>query len=110
MIKVNNKQDLDMQLNKNKKVLAIFYSTWCPYCVRFVPSFNKQIAGLGFENVIHVILDNNDNPLWDEYGVSAVPTIIYFQDGKVCNRLDGRLGLGLSESQLQKWLDEFKKQ
>jgi thioredoxin 1 len=109
MKKVNSKTDLDTQLSKNKSVLAIFYSSWCPYCVRFLPAFNEQIGESRFENVVHVILDDDDNPLWDEYSIAAVPTIIYFEDGKVCNRLDGRLGLGLSGTQLQKWLEEYKK-
>jgi thioredoxin 1 len=107
LIKVDNKQDLDKQL-KGKKVLAIFYSTWCPFCSRFLPAFNKQMANAKFENIVHVIVDEDDNPLWDEYDVSAVPTIIYFEDGKVCDRLDARLGAGLNESQLMKWLQEFK--
>ena len=47
---------------------------------------------MGFENVIHVLLDDYDNPLWDDYDIPAVPTIIYFEDGKVCKRLDAQLG------------------
>jgi thioredoxin 1 len=108
MKKINSKADLGAQLKENKTVLAVFYSTWCPYCVRFMPSFNDQIGKSKFENVVHVILDDDDNLLWDEYNIVAVPTIIYFEDGKVSNRLDGRLGLGLSGTQLQKWLEEFK--
>lgn len=108
MKKINSKADLDTQLKENKTVLAVFYSTWCPYCVHFMPSFNEQIGKSKFENVVHVILDDDDNLLWDEYNIIAVPTIIYFKDGKVSNRLDGRLGLGLSGTQLQKWLEEFK--
>ncbi|MGD6805558.1 MAG: thioredoxin family protein [Candidatus Bathyarchaeia archaeon] len=108
LIRVDNKQDLDVQL-KSKKVLAIFYSTWCPFCNRFLPAFNGQMANQKFENIVHVILDDNDNPLWDEYDVSAVPTIIYFEDGKVCDRLDARLGIGLNENLLTKWLQTFKR-
>jgi thioredoxin 1 len=108
MIKVYSKQDLDTELKKNKKVLTLFYSSWCPYCVRFVPTFDKKVSSMGFESVIHVIVDDYDNPLWDDYDVPAVPTIIYFEEGKVCKRLDGRLGSGLSEGQFKVWIDEFK--
>ncbi len=61
----------------------------------------------GFEKVIHVILEDNDNPLWDEYDIGAVPTVILFEDGKVTKRLDGRLGSGLKEERFLAWLDEF---
>ena len=108
MIKISNKQDIDSELKKNKKVLALFYSSGCPYCTRFVPTFDKKVARLGVKNVIHVLLDNYENPLWDDYDIPAVPTIILFEDGKVFKRLDGKLGSGLSEGQFKTWIDEFK--
>ena len=108
MLKVYTQEVLDSELKKNKKVLALFYSAWCPYCVRFVPSFDKTVASMGFEKVIHVLLDDYDNPLWDDYDVPAVPTIIYFEDSKVCKRLDAQLGRGLSEAAFKKWIEELK--
>ena len=108
MIKVNTAQDLDAELKKNKKVLALFYATWCPYCIRFVPTFDKKAASLGIKSVIHVLLDDYNNPLWDDYNIPAVPTIIFFEDGKISKRLDGQLGTGLSEGKFKTWISEFK--
>jgi thiol-disulfide isomerase/thioredoxin len=108
MIKVYNQEDLDAQLKKHKTVLAVFYSSWCPYCVRFIPSFDKKVADMGFESVIHVILDDYDDPMWDEYDIPAVPTIIFFEDGKVSKRLDAQLGRGLSEGEFKTWITMFK--
>ena len=109
MIKVNNKKDLDSEIAKTESAIVLFYSSWCPYCLRFVPVFNEQIVNCKFQNVIHVVIDDDDNPLWDIYNLSAVPTIIYFEEGKVCKRLDGRLGMGLGEEQFITWLrKEFK--
>jgi len=109
MNKIYNKQDLDLELKKNKKVLALFYASWCPFCVGFVPTFDKTVAKMDFESIIHVLLDDYDNELWDDYDVPAVPTIIYFEDGKVCKRLDAQLGRGLSESSFKKWIELFKR-
>jgi thioredoxin 1 len=108
MIKVHNQQELNVELKKHKNVLALFHSSGCPFCIGFVPAFNKKVAGMGFESVIHVLLDDYDDPMWDDYDIPAVPTIIYFEDGKVCKRLDAQLGRGLSESAFKKWIDEFK--
>ncbi len=47
--------------------------------------------------------------LWDDYDIPAVPTIIYFEDGKSCKRLDAQLGRGLSENAFKKWIEEFKR-
>ena len=109
MLEIDSKTELDAELKKCKQVLALFYSSWCPYCVRFVPVFDKKVASAGFEKVIHVLLEDNDNQLWDEYNVGAVPTVIFFEDGKVTKRLDGRLGSGLKEERFLAWLDEFKR-
>jgi thioredoxin 1 len=108
MNKVYTKQELDAELSKSKKVMVLFYATWCPFCVRFVPVFDEEIAPLKFDHIVHGILDDYDNPLWDEYDISAVPTIILFEDGKVSKRLDGKLGRGLSEADFMKWLEQFK--
>ena len=57
--------------------------------------------------MIHVLLDDYDNPLWDDYEIDAVPTVIFFEKGKISKRLDGRLGVGLSERELENWLGKF---
>jgi thioredoxin 1 len=108
MIEVTNKPDLEEQLKKSKKVLALFYSSWCPFCRRFLPVFDKNCAKHGVNLALRVKVDDDDNPLWEEYSVEAVPTIILFEEGKVCKRLDGRFGYGLSEKQLEELLEEQK--
>ena len=108
MIQVDNKQDLNIQLKANGKVLALFYASWCPYCMGFVPVFDKKVVNFSVGSVIHVLLDDYDNPLWDEYSIEAVPTAIFFEKGKVYRRLDGKSGVGLNEKQLKAWLEEFK--
>jgi thioredoxin 1 len=108
MIKVDNRQDLNEELNKNEKVLALFYASWCPYCAAFVPVFNKTAGNFSVGAVVHVLLDDFDNPLWDDYDIEAVPTVIFFEKGKACRRLDGRLGVGLREKQLVVWIDKFR--
>lgn len=108
MIKIDNRKELNLELKKNKHILALFYATWCPYCVRSVPNFNKKAASLGFKNIIHVLLDDYDNQLWDDFDIPAVPTIIYFEDSKATKRLDGKLGRGLSEKEFNVWIEDFK--
>lgn len=108
MLKIYTKENLDLELRKSDRVIALFYASWCPYCRSFVPVFNEKTAKLDIQQVIHVLLDDYDNPLWDDYDVGAVPTIIVFEKGKVCNRLNGSLGRGLPVSQFLEWLEELK--
>jgi thioredoxin 1 len=107
MIEVNNKRDLDSKLRKNQSVLALFYASWCPYCKSFLKVFDEALLNSDFTCVIRVSTDDYDNPLWDDYSVEAVPTVILFNNGKVRARLDGRLGEGLNEKQFKMWLENL---
>lgn len=105
MIEVSSIRDLESQLKRNKRVLALFYASWCPFCISFLPVFDHS-SKQGFGFILCVKVDDYDSPLWDEYSVEAVPTIIFFQEGKVCRRLDSRLGYGLSENEFRRWLEQ----
>jgi thioredoxin 1 len=107
MTEVNNKRDLDAQLRKNQTVLVLFYASWCPYCQSFLKFFGKVVSDCSVTAVIRVNLDEYNNPLWEHYSIEAVPTVIFFNGGKVCSRLDGKLGEGLSEKQLKIWLSKL---
>lgn len=106
MLEVNNKRDLECHLKDNKEVLALFYASWCSYCRIFLPVFDRNTSKRGFNLVLHVRVDDYNNPLWDEYSIGAVPSVLLFDREKVCRRLDGRFGFGLSEKQLKEWLKE----
>jgi len=109
MIEVDNKADLNKLLEKNSKVLALFYATWCPYCQNFLRSFDRNITDYNCDMVLRVNLNDYDNPLWDDFSVEAVPTVILFENKEVTNRLDGGSGKGLNETQLKEWLKALKK-
>ena len=104
---VSEKRDLDPILKQNRQVLALFCSSWCPFCRSFFPAFSKGIAKYSFERMIYVYLEDDDNPLWEEYSVEAVPTVIFFEKAQVSSRLDARLGVGLSEKQFRDWLEKI---
>ena len=106
MIEVSNRCDLESQLKGCKRVLALFYASWCPYCRSFLPVFNKISSKQSVDLAVRVKLDDYDNPLWEEYSIEAVPSVILFEAGTVRRRLDGRFGYGLSEKQFAEWLEK----
>ncbi len=106
MIEVSNKGDLDSQLLKSKRVLALFYTSWCPFCGSFLSVFKKNYLKQSVNAILLVKLDDYDNLLWDNFSIAAVPTVILFEEGKACRRLDGRLGYGLNERQFKDWLEK----
>jgi thioredoxin 1 len=105
MIEVSDKEELQRLLRNKKGVLALFYASWCPFCRSFRSTFEKLVAKKGFNHAIHVNIDDYENLLWAEYSLNAVPTVIFFDCGKIIHRLDGQLGRGLNETQFLQFLD-----
>lgn len=65
MIEVTDERHLSKQLKANSRVVALFYSSWCPFCRSFLTVFNKQIGKLGSVVFMRVKVDEDENPLWE---------------------------------------------
>ena len=51
-------------------------------------------------------VNDDDNPLWDKFSISAVLRLIAFDKGKIISRRDAKRGVGLNESDLDSMLKE----
>jgi len=107
MKEITNAHDLTAQIALNKKVIALFYASWCPFCRSFLPAFSTAAQKAGSTVFLRVRVDDDDNPLWEEYSLEAVPAVIFFQNGEAAQRLDCDLGIGLNEKQLSEWLNRL---
>jgi thioredoxin-related protein len=110
MLDVNNKVELTKQVSQVKCALALFVSSHCPFCQRFIKAFDAHVATCKVDLVVHVNMDDFDSPLWDEYNVNAVPTLILFENGEIKSRLDAGSGVGISEKQFIDWIKTINSQ
>ena len=94
---VDCKPDLDAALQANERVIALFYASWCPFCVKFLPIFQKTAAK---ERRTFLIVQDDQESLADLYSIEVYPTVLYLEKGNVVKRLQGALGMGLQETQL----------
>ena len=83
--------------------VVMFWATWCPFCRRFSAEFEK-LASTRPWRFAAVYLDDEENPLWEEYAVDVVPTLALFRDGQVTERLDGVLGYGIDKRMVEEFL------
>jgi thioredoxin 1 len=83
-----------------RKVVVLFHATWCPFCRAFVPVFRRLAADAGYAP-LEVVLDEEDDPLWQRFRLDLVPTVVFFDDGAVTRRLDGTAGVGIDERSLR---------
>jgi thioredoxin len=84
-------------------VVADFYATWCGPCRLLSPMLDK-LAG-GYAGKIKFVKINVDESpgLAQNFQVQAIPTLIFFKEGKVADRLTGLP----SETDLKARLDAF---
>ena len=69
-------------LDSKEATVTLFWATWCPFCRRYKPEFDKLAAKWPWRFAA-VYLDDESNPLWDDYNVEVVPTLALFRDGKL---------------------------
>ena len=105
MIEVTDQNELAKQLQTHRKIVALFYASWCPFCRSFLAVFNKHAQNTDPLTYIKVKIDEDENPLWEEYSLESVPSLILFENGNVLKRLDCELGEGLTEKHFIKWIE-----
>ena len=102
---VNNEHDLKEILKVKDKVIALFYASWCPFCVKFLPIFQKTA---GKEGRHLVIVQDDQETIADQYSIKVYPTVLFFENGIVSKRLDGVLGTGLDKKQLAEFVNSMQ--
>ena len=90
-------------LNSSKPVLVDYWADWCAPCKQMSPILDELAAEFG--EVKFVKVDTNSNPnLAAEQGVLSLPTLQFFQGGRVAKSLSG----GKTKNALKKAIDELR--
>jgi len=85
-------------------VLVDFWAEWCGPCKMLAPVLD-EIANENTNRakVVKVNIDQNPD-LAARLGIQAVPTLLYYSNGKLCDRSAGLIGKKSILSRLEKFL------
>jgi len=84
-------------------VVVDFYATWCGPCKRLSPMLD-ELAGPLTNKIKFVKINVDEAPnLSQRFGIQAIPTLLFFKNGNVADKL---IGLP-SEDALKKRLESF---
>ena len=72
----------------NGTTLVDFYADWCGPC-RMVSPIVDEIAAERSDITVGKVNVDDENTLAMKYGVTSIPTLIVFQDGKEKTRIVG---------------------
>lgn len=99
LIRLTYRDFVARKLNRAGLIMVMFYADWCPFCMVFKPQFEdfakKGNVDCGEANVSHY-----EDPLWEQFQIKVVPSILVFKNGELVERKDGRLFRGLHKSDL----------
>jgi thioredoxin 1 len=96
-IEMNNKRmvqqvgklsDLDSILKVHRHVVVDFFATWCGPCVSLAPKLEKLATANPTVTFLKVDVEKAKT-IADKYRIRAMPTLLYFADGKLSHSIQG---------------------
>jgi thioredoxin 1 len=85
-----NEEDFDSNiLNGTGKAIADFHASWCGPCKMLDPIIEDLADELGSQAFVGKVDIDECSDIAINYNVSAVPTIIFFNNGEEAARLIG---------------------
>ena len=93
--------DFDQVLSGGKPVFVDFWAPWCGPCRLIGPIVEELAPGYEGKAVI-AKMNVDDNPMVAQrYGVTSIPTLMMFKDGKLVDRMIG----AAPKNALQQFID-----
>jgi len=93
------KGDLEDFLKTRKRAFVLFYASWCSFSRAFLPIYDRYCEK-DPQTFLRIMTDDREE-LMDRYSVEVVPTVIFFENGKIKRRCDGEAGIELNEKRLR---------
>lgn len=90
VLHINHESFEKIIAQNGKTVLVDFWATWCGPCRMIAPVLEEVAKERPDVTVCKVDVDE-ERDLALEYGVSSIPTLLVFRDGKVVNQSIGAI-------------------
>jgi thioredoxin 1 len=94
--------DWDSLISSKNLIAADFWATWCPYCVKLKPIFEK--VANDYQEIKFVKINvQEEEDLAGRYGIQGIPVIKFFCEGREVGEIVGYV----PENELRKQVEEI---
>jgi thioredoxin 1 len=86
MTNIEELKEFGLEITENMKqgkVIVDVYTTWCGPC-RFLSPILEKLKEEGLIELLKEDLDKN-RPLGEKFGITAIPTLLFFNNGELLN-------------------------
>ena len=102
---IDSNQIIDEILKNDKLVILDFFATWCVPCQMLTEVLHEVDKENGEKVEIFKIDVDNETDMAVRYGVTAMPTLIFFKNGEEIER---RVGL-LEKEEINELINDISK-
>ena len=82
-------ENVNDYIASSRPTLIDFWATWCGPCVRMSPIIDEVAAEFGDKANIGKYNVDEESDLSQQFRIMSIPTILFFKDGKLVDRLAG---------------------
>lgn len=92
----------DAQVTASKGALLLdFWAEWCVPCKALTPVLDALAGEMAGRVVIGKVNVEEEPAIADKFGVKALPSLLFFKDGKLVDTLVGRVPKPIIQKKLQ---------
>jgi thioredoxin 1 len=104
-VKTLSQDNFDSELAGNGPLMVDFYTDWCGPCQILAPSVEQIAADYNGRARVGKLNVDLDSPVAARYGIQGIPTVLFFKDGQLVDRVVGLVPSEQLAGRLESLLD-----